>query len=442
MRRLLSIAAVTLRDVARSRLAATLSFSLVVLVAGLPSLLSGGVAGAGRARVASLYTLAVAMGALSFASVWMAAAGMSSGVRTRTVQLVRVKPVPMRTLWLGNWLAFLLLDALLLAGILLLLCGRVALLGGGTALFGSARHRVPPLLPSVEDQADATCRRAAEGQDLTGKELRALRSQIRARIPYAAATLGDDDEWKWDFDLPRALREGEHVVIRANFDADAMTRGRACLDCSLGPRDGEGDTVRFRMEDLSAREIMVTNDVTALAGLSSLTLSMRRDGAGGGLVMLRPRQDLVLLQEAGPFRANLLRCYLVMLSVLAVLVAIGLSFGALFSLPVAVFCSAGLVLAVLVGRYAASDPDAGEHVPGEPRQVVLEAAVAAAGATSRLLSSLSDPFLAPSPAGDLADGEWIPRGELVRACVLGLAVIPAILALAVSVPMARRELPE
>ena len=441
MRSLFSITVVTLRNVARSKLAIALALFLAVLTVGLPFSFSGDGTRLGQARIAILYTLSIAMLLLSFASVWMSAASLSSDVRTRTLQLVRVKPVRMCTLWLGKWLAFLILDALLLAGVLALLCGRVAI-KGNRSFFTSARHEISPTLISIEDQIDLTYQRAIAGQNFSRKERAALKAQIKEQIPFATATLARGDEWKWNFDLPRPIRKNERLLGRMRFDSDAMTRDQITAECSLQSKE-KGASVPFRITSFSSREISIPLDVSPLAGSQHLTLSIKHTGAeGSGPLMLQPRQNLVLLQEASSFFSNLSRAYLILLSILAVLIAIGLSFGALFTLPVAVFCSVGFILSVLIGHYAATDPDVLSMESDGPEPIATVITRGIAIATSRTLTFISQPALAPRPIGELSNGIWISGHDLHRALLLNLLLFPGLFAILVSIPLSRKELPE
>lgn len=442
MRSLFSIAIVTLRDAARSKLALALAVVLTLLATLLPFALTGDGTPGGQARITLQYTLTIAMLVLSFVSVWMASSSISSDIRTRTLQLVRVKPVRMWKLWVGKWLAFLFLDGALLAGFLLLLWGRIAL-GNGGAVFRHADHGIRPELPTIQEQADRTYRNAIAGQRLSAEELRAIRSQIRAQIPFATATLSRGETWRWEFRLLRPARPGERIRIRAHFDSDAMTRDRISVSCRLHPV-GREESVPFRMDDLSSREVIVPLDIGTLEGATRLILEIRHDGAdGAGPIMVQPRQNLVLLQQAGPFPCNLLRTYLVLLSVLSALIAIGLSFGALFTFPVAVFCSICLLLSVLVGRYAATDPDILAAPEGDVRESPVETLTrTCATITSHTLTYLSQPALGPSPVSDLSEGEWIDTGELLRSLYVNLFFLPALFSLGVSFPLSRKELPE
>lgn len=442
MRSLFSITIVTLRDVARSKLAITLSFFLAVLAIALPFALAGDGSAIGQARVTVLYTLTIAMIVLSFASVWMAAASISSDVRTKTLQLVRVKPVRMWKLWIGKWGAFLLLDGALLAGFLLLLCGRIAL-GNGGGFFQNASLKVPPVLPPLNEQAEITYQRTIEGQKFSKEERQLLKAQIKAQIPYATATLAKGESWDWKFDLPRAIRPGEKLLLRAHFDADARTREKIAAECSLHAPGG-GQAVIFQIDDFSSREFLLPFDVTPLAGRSSIVLTIHHIGReDAGPVMLQPRQNLVILQETGHFFQNLLRSYLILLSILSVLIAVGLSFGALFTLPVAVFCSVGFILSVLVSRYIALDPDIlVREIDDKPEPVVTTITRVTATISSRTLTFLSRPALEPSPINELSNGEWVPREELSKAMLYNFLLIPAFFAFLLSFPLSRKELPE
>ena len=443
MRRVLSIASLTFRAAARSRLAAVLALAMVLIVAGLPALLRGDGTPDGFAKMALLYVLGAADAVLAIALLCASAGGIANDIRDGTMQLLRVKPVRMAQLWLGKWLGLVALGGLLLtlafAGVWL----RIALAdrAAGAVADHAASLAVPPALPPLEDHFRAVLEANTRERDLSPAEIRALRSEIRAKLPYATAALQEGGTWKWTFDLPRPVAADGRLALRLRFETGSYSRRSPTADCALTD-PATGASVPFRLADFSLREFTVPVDAPALAGAKKLVLSIRHTGeAGSGAILLQPRQGLHLLLPAGPLGLNLARAFAIELALLALLVALGLSFSALFSLPVAVFCAIGLLLAVAVSDFAAHDPDALDTDGMAKLPPVARVYRSASLATVKALSFLSAPALRAAPLSQLSDSEWVPGRDVARAVGVNALLLPALLCGLSALALRRKELP-
>ena len=138
----------------------------------------------------------------------------------------------------------------------------------------------------------------------------------------------------------------------------------------------------------------------------------------------------------------MMRAYAVLLSLLALLLALGLTAGAFFTLPVAVFVTTCLIVSVISSAYVMTDPDL-LNPEGIARMPILQRFQfkLAAGVT-RTLATASAPALKPTPLQQLSSSEWIPSGEILQAVVGNVLVLPAILAMLSSLHLARKELSE
>jgi hypothetical protein len=136
------------------------------------------------------------------------------------------------------------------------------------------------------------------------------------------------------------------------------------------------------------------------------------------------------------------RAYVVLLSLLALLLALGLTAGAFFSLPVAVFATTCLLLSVLSSAYVMSDPDLLDPESMASLPILQRAQFHLSTGVTRVLAAASAPALKTSPLGHLSSAEWIPENEITGAIAGNALVLPAILAILSSVFLARRELPE
>lgn len=445
MRAILAIARLTLREAIRSRLVIAIILLLLLVTLGLPALLTGDGTPIGLIRMTISYTLAVAFGLLAVATLWTGCALVSGDIAARTLALVRVKPVGIWQLWLGKWIGLLLLNLLVLTGLysltLLSVYRQMARQPAATAVMRTARRMVKPDLPPLASQIDSVFNQL-QGGGLPPREQRDLRRRLRAELPFQPVSLQRGLSWNWTFTLDRPPDPGRPVWLRFRFDTDAYTRAWVRADCRLaGAASGAG--VDFVLDDFSTRVFEVPLAAGDLGTDTVFTLTMTHTGdETTGPLLLQPRQGLDLLVPRATLPGNALRAALLHFALLAVLAAIGVTCGTLFSLPVAAFCATGLLLAVVISSFVAEDAealhDAAEvECPGFTQRVFTPFAIQ----TTRWLSAAAQPTLASSPLRSLAASELIPREALRHAVAVNLLLLPIVCCGVAALVLRRRELP-
>ncbi len=447
MRKILSIAILTFRDSMRAKLVAALALVVAVIVFGMPLLLKGDGTPVGVARMTLLYPLGAAFAFLALAAPWSAAASLASDVKGRTLQLARVKPVRMWQLWCGKWLGLLLLNGLLLAGAFAGVYVRLAATGA-LALedVGIAKRHTHPVLPSLERQiaeieANVV---ASHGNGMTPRERRELRSTLRRRLPYASASLKAGDTWHWYFEPARLPAEGEKVWLRLGLHADSLSLKQPKAKIMLRAAGAtHGSVFADEITDFSPREVNLSLPAPATSGTNRLELVIANTAEKDTpQLMVQPRKRLVLLLRAGGLGANMARAYVVLLSLLALLLALGLTAGSFFSLPVAVFATTCLLLSVLSSAYVMNDPDLLDPETMASLTVIQRVQFHLSTGVTRTLAAASAPALEASPLEHLSSSEWIPEGEIISSVAGNALALPAVLAILSSVYLARKELPE
>ncbi len=447
MRKILSIAILTFRESVRSKLVLALAAAIAVLVGGLPFLLKGDGTPAGIARMTLLYPIGAAFVFLALAAPWTAAASLASDVKGRTLQLVRVKPVRMWQLWCGKWIGLLFLYALLLAGAFLAVSLRLAATGAfAVEEIGIAKRHIRPVLPSLERQiAEMEAHVAASRENgMTPQERRELRATLRRRLPYASASLRAGDTWHWFFIPERLPAEGEKVWLHLGLHADTLSAKQPKAKIMLRAEgSAHGSAVADEITDFTPREIELCLPAPATSGTNRLELVIANTAEKDTpQLLVLPRQHLVLLLRAGGLEANMMRAYAILLSLLALLLALGLTAGAFFTLPVAVFVTTCLIVSVISSAYVMTDPDLldPEGVASQP--ILQRFQFKLAAGVTRTLAAASAPALKPTPLQQLSSSEWIPAGEILHAVAGNALVLPAILAILSSFHLARKELSE
>ncbi len=447
MRKILSIAILTFRDSVRARLVATLATVVAIVVIGLPTLLKGDGTPVGIARMTLLYPIGAAFVFLALAAPWTAAASIASDVKGRTLQLVRVKPVRMWQLWCGKWIGLLFLYALLLAGAFLAVALRLAATGAfALEEISIAKRHIHPELPSLERQiAEMEAHVAASRENgMTPQERRELRATLRRRLPYASASLRAGDTWHWFFMPKRLPAEGEKVWLHLGLHADTLSEKQPKAKILLRADGAEqGSAVADEITDFTAQEIDLSLPAPATSGTNRLELVIANTAEKDTpQLLVQPRQKLILLLRAGGLDANMMRAYAVLLSLLALLLALGLTAGAFFTLPVAVFVTTCLIVSVISSAYVMTDPELLDPEGVSSLPILQRFQFELAAGVTRTLAAASAPALKPTPLQQLSSSEWIPAGEILQAVAGNVLVLPAILAILSSLHLARKELPE
>jgi hypothetical protein len=145
-------------------------------------------------------------------------------------------------------------------------------------------------------------------------------------------------------------------------------------------------------------------------------LTFRNTGAGA--VMLRPRQDVELLSDADSFAWNMLRAYVVMLSVLSLAVAFGVFLGAGLSRPVALFAA---IVFLAVGEISPTVVDQ------YPDQLETDLVDSVGLAVTRVVERSTRPVSALSPLSLVAGDDCVEPSDAAAAFALDFALLPALL---------------
>lgn len=445
LRRIAAIATLAFREAVRSRLAASTALAVGAAILVIRRTTSGADVAAAHNFV--FYALAAVETILFTSALAASAAAVSGEARAKTLQLVRAKPVPMIQFLAGRWLGLCGTFAALLAAALAAI--RLCTPGGGDA---TCFDRVAPALPPVAAEADEIVAEAREKGVTDARELRAIRRDALLRLPFATTAISPGEALNVAFPLAHPLDGTRPIRLEIAFSSDAYSSTPLSAICELRPaRSQDAVEAEASRSDIKV-EISVTNitsrllslpvDAAPFAGADALALFLRHGGAEGEMpVMLQPRRALAILVPACGATANFARAFLVLLPVVALLLALGLALGALFSLPVALFAAAGLVLSVFAAGYAADDPDALEPDGDASQHLVHRATRAASVAVVGTLGLVARTATDPSPAALLSDNIAIPSREAASSVGWNGLVIPLALLLVAATILERRELP-
>lgn len=146
--------------------------------------------------------------------------------------------------------------------------------------------------------------------------------------------------------------------------------------------------------------------------------------------MMRPRQDIELLLPADAFGWNLVRAYVELVSLLALMIGFGLFLSASLGRPVALFVA---MVVLILGEMSPSvvSQYADEFGAGLADRIGL--------ALSRVAAEVTRPVSSLDPVARLAKDTCIERKEVARVVLLDLCLAPVLFALLAGFVLPRKS---
>ena len=448
LRRVGGVALLSLRASLRTKVVISLLALLAACVALLPRVVKGDGTPEGELNILLTYTLGFSFGILCLATLWSACALFAAEIDSLRMQLSAVKPVRAAEFWAGKWLALLVLNAVLLAfvygGVYAQVQLRMCRSGWAEAERPASRRVARPVLPSVEEEARKTYEAMRSEKALPeGLSERAVLRVLAERAPEKYDVVNPGEEVRWRFRLARPIPAGEKVTVRIRFDTEFSARAQVTGACRLMCADLPGSAVQVELDDFTQSEIEFTVDTRAFeqpgaaaagpAALRDFELAFRHTGdpARSAALMLRFRQDVVLLTAGGSFEANLARAALLQGSVLALLSAFGLTLSACFTLPVAAFVATVLLALTMVGNAVVKGVSQEDEKVWWNRPGIW---------VSRAVYEATRHAMRDEPLTALTRGERLEGAALASALAWNVALVPGLFALLGCGVLRRREL--
>lgn len=327
----------------------------------------------------------------------------------KRLQLTLVRPVSRFALVAAKGLALTLIGAVVLGVSALILAAR-------TDLSRPCNHVLSPVLPSPREEAKAmyeSFMASPETPDIvkkTKKEIVLRLLENRAWDRYE--TIPTNGVARWTFDLSSFGEEPYFnlppvIATRFRFSGAFNRRETAIGRLAIGTHVGS-------VSNLTQSVLMVP-----LAGIPSTIMQPPNElsftNEGSTALQLRPRRDVQLLVPADGFGWNLLRTYLELVAVLALLIAFGLFLSASLGRPVAVFVAfVVLLMSEMSPSVIESYPDELEEKFADRIGLVL---TRAAAEVTRPVSSLN-------PLEKLATDDAVELLELGRVLLVNCIAVP------------------
>ena len=462
MKQVAAIALLALRHVVRSRVVLVLSVLLFAAAFLLPLALRSDGTPAGLIRIHLAYVLGLGSFLLTLATLWAGCAAVAQEADEKTLQMLLVKPVSRLRIWLGKWLALLLLDAALLAlvGAAAAATLQIQLRRGGFAPEALAAARQTTLaaletlrapLPDVETDVRAEYERLRAGRRLPDAPEATILQALRRTALARRFSVAPGESLTWTFALPDGAAPGPLLV---QFRCDSSVPGAADVRGTLTLGLAGQTFVR------DVRAMPGTVQTLAFADLPAASVAAAtffNAGAHDATLFFDPAEGLVLRRPAGTFAGNYLRALAQLYLRLALFAAVGVALGTLFSMPVATFLTLVLILVLQLSGFivAAAQVDRATfvknvapfgrnaHVHGDAAPPAPSAAAPAAAAglfyAYRATYLTLRPLLEDRTVDALATGTWLPPRDLARNAVQQGLVLPLLLGLLSAAVLRNRE---
>lgn len=462
----------SLRMHLRSRLALPTLLAVLAADVALPLAIRGDGTLEGLIRLHLTYTLGLASFLIGLFSLWAGCGGIAREAETRTLQLLVTKPVPRLAIWLGKWYALLVLDAVLLAIALAASAATLAVRVHGVTFTAADRAdtlpralaalvplREPP--PDVESAVRADYLRLQAAGRLPDAPESTLLSQIRQGILAREYALPPEVSRTWRFPRPEGLPADAPVWLWIRCDSSRM----GAADTAIGWRTGGGTSGTFGFIPGIPRRIpvpLVLSDCVGPDTPGTLAVTLENRAPDGATLFFDPADGAVLRIRTGSFAGNFFRAGLLLYGRLALLAAVGLALGTVFSMPVAAFASVVLLVllqlsgfigsaaqadrAVFVANVASFGAQAHAHGDAEAADVgdAPPSALARAAATGlywiyRGTWAFLRPLMDDSAIDRLATATAIPAREVADSLLRRLLLVPLLLGLLSAAVLRSRE---
>ena len=437
------VAVLAARASLRTKVVASLLVLLAACVLVLPGVVKGDGTPDGELHILLAYTLGFAFGILCLATLWAACALFAAEIDSERMSLSAVKPVRALEFWAGKWLALLVLNAAVLlavyAGVYAQVMWRMHRGGWDEADRPVSRYVTRPVLPTPREEALQMFAQMRQKNQLPkGVSERAVLRTLEEKAEEKYDIINPGEQARWQFRLKHPVREGDPVTVRMTFDTEFSTREHVKGVCRLICRDRPGKTVDVALDNFTQNALEFVVDTRAFAQGGGkelrdfeLVFQHAGDPQRASALMVRFRQDVVLLTPGGSFEANLLRSACMHWGVLALLAAFGLTLSACFSLPVAAFVATVLLVLTMVGNSVVDVVSEEDEALWQNRIGIW---------VSRGVHEASRHAMQIEPLTALTRGERIEAGALGTSLAWNLVLLPMLFALAGGAVLKRREL--
>ena len=419
MRKLLEIFGLELRALMRSRTVAMLMLASVAWMLALPYIVTGDGTAEGARELCVKFSLGGVFALLVVSLLASSAGSLAREREANRLQLTAIRPVRHFAIALGCIFAHVAVGAAVLA----VAC---AVLAFQTDLSVPCSHVLRPVMPSVQDEAKAMYEVYMSDTNTPVAVRQAKKSVVLRLLANRAIdrydTIQTNETASWRFRRGR-LDGLDGLAVRMRFTNQFEMRQEVRGEFAFGPLHASVSNITQAVLTVPLRG---GASEPGDPGVDELKFANH----GKAAVMLRPRRDVELLSPADSFWCNLIRTYLEMVGVLALIVAFGTALSAGLGRPVALFVA---FVALTVSEMS---PSVVEQYPDELETNRLDRIGLA---ITRLAAEVTRPVSSLSPLGKLSRDECVEPREVAWMLVADLCILPVLLSLLAGLAVSRKH---
>lgn len=418
MNKILAIAVLTIRSSVRSRMFAAALLAVIAVIAGLPFVMRGDGTPQSLAAIFINYAFGLMMFVLSLAATWNGAGAISLEMSGRQMQMLVTKPLNAFCIWLGKLLGLLALN--------------LALLVLGGILICAMLHWT--LRPANLSKTNGGIR---------NEIMTVYRPVAPSKTPRSGAdpvAIGPGEAYRWSFNLTERAAKTSFMLIKFRFMPSPFSH--------QSPVAGAWRAFTEKNVEIFNRTGVASPHLTASFAIPGPFSSAPRMLEYANLqtnppvtIFFPSTDDLQLLIPESSFEANLARGLLMGFARLAFFTSLGMIAGGLFSFPVAVFLSMGLLVMSFSEGMIRQLAEHGLWM-NPPEGNLLAIAAVLNDMTRALFSALAS--LLPAldrfdPAALLSNSLFIPWNLVGQSFVVLCVLYPLLLTLVGSFCLSRKE---
>ena len=417
MRRLAAVFVLELTTLVRSKTVAMLAVVSAAWMLAFPHLAKGDGTAAGTRELVVHFSLGGVFALLVVALLASAAGSIAREREAKRLQLTLVRPVRYMAVALGKIAAHVAVGAFVMA----VACGILACMSD---LSAPCSHVLSPLLPSPREEAE-TMYAAYMADTNTPVEVRRARKSVVLRLLENRAidhyqTIPTNSVATWSF---AAFGAVDGVSARMRFTNQLEMRQTVQGVFRLDGREGVVSNITQAVLSVP----LAATDVVAATGA---THRLVFENHGATALMIRPRRDLNLLVPADAFGWNMVRAYVALVSVMALVISFGVLLSAGLGRPVALFVA---FVTLIVGEMS---PSVVEQYPDELETKTVDRMGLA---ITRFAARVTQPVSALSPLGALARDECVESRDVARLALADLLAVPVVLSLLAAFALPRKQ---
>lgn len=452
MQQIFAIALLSIRNAVRSKVVLSLLAMLVITLVILPVSIRGDGTITGLIQIMLSYTLGMAGIMIALTTLWAGSSSISLEIDDKTIQMIATKPVSRLQLWLGKWLGLNVINA-----VLLIVCGITVMSmlqwrvhpdrlatpeqANEARRLLSARVAIHPIEPSIDLAVQQRFDQVRESESITDTaQQEELRRRIHQQILTEHNTITPGERKTWNFGAVPDYGRSREVTLEFRFSSSVLGQNTVRGQWMIGT-PGNPDIL-----------VMEDNRVSRVLNQISFNLDERWSGEDllisykvmepEKLSVIFESDRMALLVHRGGFIANFARALLILFGQLALLAAVGVAAGSLFSLPIANFVSCFVLILIQCSTYIQGIAQTTIIMPGTtgasdvatPWITILIAMV------FKFLAIFMSPLTQEHALNHMATGRYIDMGWLIHAVLLQGIVYSWLLGWLAAYLLNRREL--